>query len=53
MKYVIVEKETGTQHIFETFAKALEYIDEWCGKLEMSDEQKYNAFVEYHQTFVI
>jgi hypothetical protein len=53
MKYVIIENETGTQHIFETFTEVMKYIETWHGDTEMSEEQKTNIFIQHHQTFVI
>ena len=53
MKYVIIENETGTQHIFESFSEVMKYIEAWHGDTEMSDEQKTNAFIQNHKTFVI
>jgi hypothetical protein len=53
MRYVITEKQTGTQHIFITFKEVMEYIEKWHGDTEMSDVQKQNTFIERHRMEII
>jgi hypothetical protein len=53
MKYVITEKETGTQHIFTTFLEVLHYIDKWYGDDETSIELKYKTFMEHHKQEIV
>jgi len=53
MRYVITEKQTGTQHIFTSFLDVMEHIQKWHGDTEMSDEQKHKTFIEYHRMEII
>tara|TARA_R110000868_G_scaffold102013_1_gene280870 strand:- start:628 stop:789 length:162 start_codon:yes stop_codon:yes gene_type:complete len=53
MKYVITEKQTGTQHIFTSFLDVMEHVQKWYGDDETSLESQFNAFIKHHLTEII
>jgi hypothetical protein len=53
MKYVIVENESGTMNEFDEFTDVMNFVEKWHGESEMSDELKWQVFVERHQCFIV
>jgi hypothetical protein len=53
MRYIITEKQTGTQHIFTSFLDVMEHVQKWHGDNETSLDSQFKAFMEHHLTEII